>query len=561
MENTNRLSIDIHYNESAPKFNGNTGGDCRQENLEIPCSKTAVVISDMWDKHWCKGATKRVNELAPKINEAITQLRNSGVTIVHCPSDTSSFYANNPALDKTKNIQGTYWSQDPHWLYKYENKLIPEITNIADPNMVQCDCGPNKCDSENGVVWKRQNEAIKIDEDKDYICMDNKKIYDLLKSKEIEYVLMMGVHTNMCILNRHFGIKKLLLNKIQPILIRDMTDGMLPRECKPFKDHFSALDDVFTHIETYYCPTTTTASICIKQSKGTPIKLRSERFRFSEDKRVCKNQYSWGHRTPCRLDFDKQDIYQHKKYGLPSCIKFKIDNETLISDLEICYGNDEERIDSFSREDALGNWYIIQIPFGEYITKIEGISAIRSIEGHTERVIIKLIMTTNKDTKRYITTKKAQATEPEMFSIQAPTNHALVALFGSFWEPDASTPKYALDAIGFYTQEVYPLQITIEGKIEYDLVIKIKDLTNKDYKVMFFEQKYYWQLKQGVNIVYYNRIDCQDKDGKYMYVRFYEKGFAFYDVDDNKVSAETQSTLNCKNWDNKVQHIERCFNY
>jgi hypothetical protein len=27
----------------------------------LPVEKTAVLICDMWDKHWCRGATVRVN--------------------------------------------------------------------------------------------------------------------------------------------------------------------------------------------------------------------------------------------------------------------------------------------------------------------------------------------------------------------------------------------------------------------------------------------------------------------------------------------------------------------
>lgn len=41
-------------------------------------SQTAIIICDMWDKHWCSGATQRVGEMAPKINEVITIGRQKG---------------------------------------------------------------------------------------------------------------------------------------------------------------------------------------------------------------------------------------------------------------------------------------------------------------------------------------------------------------------------------------------------------------------------------------------------------------------------------------------------
>src|SRR5262245_52936188 len=48
-------------------------------------SRTAAVICDMWDQHWCKSTTARVGELAPRINQVISELRRRGVLIIHCP--------------------------------------------------------------------------------------------------------------------------------------------------------------------------------------------------------------------------------------------------------------------------------------------------------------------------------------------------------------------------------------------------------------------------------------------------------------------------------------------
>src|SRR5262245_42736802 len=55
-------------------------------------ARTAVVICDMWDQHWCKGATARVAEMAPRINKTVAKLRKRGVLIIHCPSETMKFY-------------------------------------------------------------------------------------------------------------------------------------------------------------------------------------------------------------------------------------------------------------------------------------------------------------------------------------------------------------------------------------------------------------------------------------------------------------------------------------
>ena len=44
--------------------------------------KTAIVICDMWDEHWCKSATARVAEMAPRMNRLIGQAREKGVLII-----------------------------------------------------------------------------------------------------------------------------------------------------------------------------------------------------------------------------------------------------------------------------------------------------------------------------------------------------------------------------------------------------------------------------------------------------------------------------------------------
>src|SRR5579871_2723290 len=55
-------------------------------------AKTAVVVCDMWDRHWSANATRRVAEMAPRLNEVLAAARKKGALIIHCPSDTMDFY-------------------------------------------------------------------------------------------------------------------------------------------------------------------------------------------------------------------------------------------------------------------------------------------------------------------------------------------------------------------------------------------------------------------------------------------------------------------------------------
>src|SRR5438067_3710502 len=43
--------------------------------------KTAIVICDMWDDHWCKNASRRVGEMAGPLNDTVKAARAKGVFV------------------------------------------------------------------------------------------------------------------------------------------------------------------------------------------------------------------------------------------------------------------------------------------------------------------------------------------------------------------------------------------------------------------------------------------------------------------------------------------------
>ena len=88
-----------------------------EEIMEWNARETAIVICDMWDQHWCKGATERVGEMAPKINELVEVARKKGVTIIHAPSDVIQFYENTPQRNRLKNVAIEKWATTiPYWI-------------------------------------------------------------------------------------------------------------------------------------------------------------------------------------------------------------------------------------------------------------------------------------------------------------------------------------------------------------------------------------------------------------------------------------------------------------
>ena len=57
--------------------------------------------------------------------------------------------------------------------------------------------------------WRRQIESIQIDQKVDYITDSGIENWNILENHRIENVILVGVHTNMCVLGRPFGLRQL----------------------------------------------------------------------------------------------------------------------------------------------------------------------------------------------------------------------------------------------------------------------------------------------------------------------------------------------------------------
>ena len=76
-----------------------------------------------------------------------------------------------------------------------------------------------------------------------------------MKSKGIDTLIVMGVHTNMCVLNRSFAIKQMVKWDVRTLLVRDLTDAMYNPKMKPMVSHDKGTQLIIEHIERYWCPT------------------------------------------------------------------------------------------------------------------------------------------------------------------------------------------------------------------------------------------------------------------------------------------------------------------
>ena len=257
----------------------------RLRDQEWDPNNTAVLICDMWDSHHCYNAVKRVEQLAPRINRLVNVMRNKGAIIIHAPSSCMNFYKDAPARKRAIDLPDSNSLPDGisnwlHWIDEEEEKAGYPIDHSDggeddDPDdhakweQKLIDQGRNP-----RSPWMRQIETIEIDQSIDYITDSGVENWNILDSHKIQNVLLVGVHTNMCVLGRPFGLRQLAKNGKNVVLVRDLTDTMYNPKMEPRVSHFTGTDFIVNHIEKYVCPTVKSSQI-----------IDGSSFKFKNDKR------------------------------------------------------------------------------------------------------------------------------------------------------------------------------------------------------------------------------------------------------------------------------------
>jgi hypothetical protein len=72
---------------------------------EIEPNKTALIICDTWDNHWCPSAAKRCGEMAKKMDVVVKAARTKGILIIHAPSNCMDFYKDSPARKRLQEVK------------------------------------------------------------------------------------------------------------------------------------------------------------------------------------------------------------------------------------------------------------------------------------------------------------------------------------------------------------------------------------------------------------------------------------------------------------------------
>jgi len=216
------------------------------------CKNVALLSIELWNCHKCKTATSKLDEISIKTNELMKKIRNAGGKIIH----GSSSLVDLPQYTPMRN----------------NITCIPEV-KLIDHGMISYPPIPID-DSDGGICelnleFNRKsvvmNSNIEIDYERDVISGHNKEILNYLHFHNIDLLLICGAHTNMCVLDRSYGVKNLIRFGLKTVIVRDLVDVVHNPNMLPYTNRDRTNENMSEWIEQYICPTVHSKDIVFTQ--------------------------------------------------------------------------------------------------------------------------------------------------------------------------------------------------------------------------------------------------------------------------------------------------------
>jgi nicotinamidase-related amidase len=189
----------------------------------------ALLLCDVWDQHWCSAATRGTARIAKRAEPLVRRMRSDGAVVIHAPSTTMAFYSTHPARRYVIELPRTV----PRARKDMREPPPLPVIGSGCPDPVPCREPPGP-----PWPWTRQHEAIGID-DGDAILDRGDELFAVISDRAIDHVVIVGVHTNRCILERPFGIKALVRADVSCSLVGDLTEALPPAQTAASVDYIA----------------------------------------------------------------------------------------------------------------------------------------------------------------------------------------------------------------------------------------------------------------------------------------------------------------------------------
>mgnify|MGYP002847624170 CR=1 FL=1 len=183
---------------------------------EITLSQTALVLVDVWDKHYLADTAARTDEIIrQKIQPLLKVARQTGLQLIHAPSPrlAARYPSLRPFPNTPENRPGLDWP--PPAFRRKEG----EYQRFALP------FEPRGSERDALAATYRIHPAVEP-ENNDVVIATGDELHRYCTEREILFLFYAGFNTNACILLRDYGTLEMARRGYEIALLRDCTTGM-----------------------------------------------------------------------------------------------------------------------------------------------------------------------------------------------------------------------------------------------------------------------------------------------------------------------------------------------
>ncbi|MBM3845922.1 MAG: hypothetical protein FJ405_06520 [Verrucomicrobia bacterium] len=187
-----------------------TTGVVTLQKEEVDPRRIGVIAVDVWNFHWCKTATMRVDAFVPRMNKALEAARALGMTVMLCPSDVVDNYVGYPQREI---------------IFALPKVTVPKVMEVTCPPVPDaggCACGRERCGGNYG--WDGMHPALTIGEN-DLMPDTQAEVYAICQKHGLTHLIYVGFHTQVCLLGKPMGLRAMKAAGLHCVLARDMTDA------------------------------------------------------------------------------------------------------------------------------------------------------------------------------------------------------------------------------------------------------------------------------------------------------------------------------------------------
>lgn len=193
-----------------------TNTDYATLNWSVPLSQTALVLVDVWQRHYIKDTEARGEAVIQHhLLPLMAACRKAGLKIVHAPS---------PSIAK----------QHPNWVHLVSEDEMKSKRDDWPPSQFRDKSGsykaysrpkePREAELQSLPPLTFHPKAHPIDNEP--VVATGEELHRYCKQEGILFLLYAGFNTNACILVRDYGTLQMSNRGYEVVMVRDCTTGM-----------------------------------------------------------------------------------------------------------------------------------------------------------------------------------------------------------------------------------------------------------------------------------------------------------------------------------------------